>query len=262
MSKCLEYSVLRYTPILVAGEHVNIGVLFSSDNFQEFHSIKKFSRIKSFDDELDINALKFLISSIKNDIQLSLYNEDKKFNINDFTKYYMNEFHFSKPIKIAFTDLAKTIDDITKLYLKYDYEKNNRLSELEQKQLIKKILESSHKSYKQNKKIKGNFGDQITYDIIFNNYGIKFFNFKNKSINHMMNDIKAWAWNCENTPKNLKTIIIYSQDFNGNEEYNANVKTCIDILKKSSDNIFDFEAGLSLIEKFVSKQEFSKEYFS
>ena len=47
MSKCLEYSVLRYTPILVAGEHVNIGVLFSSDNFQEFHSIKKFSRIKS-----------------------------------------------------------------------------------------------------------------------------------------------------------------------------------------------------------------------
>ena len=35
----------------------------------------------------------------------------------------MNEFHFSKPIKIAFTDLAKTIDDITKLYLKYDYEK-------------------------------------------------------------------------------------------------------------------------------------------
>ena len=120
MSKCLEYSVLRYTPILVAGEHVNIGVLFSSDNFQEFHSIKKFSRIKSFDDELDINALKFLISSIKNDIQLSLYNEDKKFNINDFTKYYMNEFHFSKPIKIAFTDLAKTIDDITKLYLKYE----------------------------------------------------------------------------------------------------------------------------------------------
>ena len=50
--------------------------------------------------------------------------------------------------------------------------------------------------------------------------------------------------------------------FNGNEEYNANVKTCIDILKKSSDNIFDFEAGLSLIEKFVSTQEFSKEYFS
>lgn len=254
MSNCLEYSVLRYTPILVAGEHVNIGVLFSSDNYQDFHSIKKFNRIKSFDDELDINALKFLILSIKNDLKLSLYNENKKFNIYDFTKYYMNEFHFSKPIKIGFTDLDKTIDDITKLYLKYDYEKNNRLSEQEQKRLIKQILEYRHKSYKQNKKITGNFGDKITYDIVFNNYGVKFFDFKNKSINHMINDIKAWAWNCENTPKNLKTIIIYSQDINGNEEYNANVKICIDILKKSSDSIFDIETGLTLIERFASTQ--------
>ena len=60
MEKILKYSVLRYSPSSVSGEKINLGIIFFDEtlNYREFRYSKKFSRLSSFDDEININLVK------------------------------------------------------------------------------------------------------------------------------------------------------------------------------------------------------------
>ena len=119
MYKHLKYSVLRYSPNPITGERINLGILFSDDeiNFKEFVPTKDFVRLQNFDDELDIEAVKALLDGIKSDIA----DETRRFDIKEYTKYYVNSFAFDTVNTVLYVDLKEMLDRMTKLYLKMNY---------------------------------------------------------------------------------------------------------------------------------------------
>ena len=63
MKKLLKYSVLRYSPSTIAGEKINLGIMFYDipSGYREFKYSKKFSRLATFDDEIDLTMVKKLL---------------------------------------------------------------------------------------------------------------------------------------------------------------------------------------------------------
>lgn len=84
MSKLLKYSVLRYSPSVLSGESINLGILFSEENigYYSFRFTRNLARIKSFDDELNREALFDLLTGIKEEVDLE--SNQKIFKIDRF----------------------------------------------------------------------------------------------------------------------------------------------------------------------------------
>lgn len=247
MTNKILYSVLRYSPSLVSGESINLGVLFSDANGEcrDFVYTHKWKRIQEFDDELDIDFIKLLLESIKNEVARTILNCDQAFNLNEYIQYYTNEINFSSVYTIEWPHLdAEIIKLITKIYLKFDYEKNKRLSKDQELKVIQNILKAKDISFDKNKPIKGKYEENINYDYTFKNYGIKTFNFKAKQISSMMNDVKAWAWNCKNMDKDIKNVFIY------NSVDSVDVETLtkmLNILNDATDNLYTLEEGVEFL---------------
>lgn len=100
--KTLKYSILRYSPSLIAGESINLGVLLSIDDgeHREFIHTKNWNRIEKFDDEVNVDGVKFLLNAIREEIAISIYNKDT-FDIESFASRFTNEYRFDSPIEIV-----------------------------------------------------------------------------------------------------------------------------------------------------------------
>lgn len=259
MIQKLKYSVLRYSPSMVSGESINLGVLFTDvyGEYRDFIHTLKWNRIKEFDDELDIEILKIILTSIKDEVSRSIFNINKQFDIDRFVSYYTNEYHFDRPIEIDCEDIDEEIQEATKLYLRYDFDKKQRPSREQEISFISKLLRSKKVQYRRNASVSGRFNEKIVYDYCFQDYGIKIFHLKNDSMNRIMNDIKAWAWNCENN-QDIKTLILYEFDSRNKEKDSLEQRVAIDILKSSTRYVYDLETGISqlnaLLENKVSVQ--------
>lgn len=252
MEQKLKYSVLRYSPSMVAGESINLGVLVCSanDDYREFCYTTKWSRVKEFDDELDVDVLKTILRSIKDETSKSLYNMSRKFEIDTFVSYYTNEYHFDPPIDIYYDDFDKSTEEICKMYLRYDYDKKQRPSREQEIAFISKLLKNKNVGYKRNTGVFGSYDDKIVYDYIFQDYGIKIFHLKKNSINKMMNDVKAWAWNCEKN-KSINSMIFYDYDSNCDAEDNEMIKSAIRILKDATSEVYGLEDGIARLNKLL-----------
>lgn len=255
MSYKIKYSVLRYSPSMVAGESINLGVLISEvdGEFRKFFYTSKWSRIREFDDELDIEMVKILLNSIEEEVERSLYNLNQKFNIDKFVLYYFNEYHFDAPIDISCEDIDETVDEIVKLYLRFDFDKKHRPSREEEIAFISKILKNKNVKYKRNLGIQGKFDDKIVYDYIFWDYGVKIFHLKKSSINKMMNDIKAWAWNCEKNTV-IKTMIFYEYDSQDSLEDRKIVEKAVSILEDATSEVYVLEDGIARLNLLLEIQ--------
>ena len=60
--------VLRYAS---TGERINLGIIFSEKqlHYMAFKFTKSLTRLSRFDDEIDINMVRLLLSSIKDDVE-------------------------------------------------------------------------------------------------------------------------------------------------------------------------------------------------
>ena len=93
--KVLEYSVLRYSPS--TGERINLGILFNEQqmHFMDFKFTKSLTRLSRFDDEININMVRLLLASIKEEVDyfsgipLGKF-EDNKYIIYNFRNLYSN----------------------------------------------------------------------------------------------------------------------------------------------------------------------------
>ncbi len=121
MSKgTMEYSVLRYTPSKFAGEYINLGVLFAddTDSNARFSHINKMDRLSSFDNNVDIEGVRRLLESIDKDVHKM--SAENKFILEDFIKYYINGFEFSKPKKAVYEEYDEMVDMLSQSYLRFD----------------------------------------------------------------------------------------------------------------------------------------------
>lgn len=246
--KKLKYSILQYSPSLVSGESINLGVLAASDvePFVDFIPTKKMTRIAEFDDSLDLDMLKLILQGIKNKASITLENYDKVFDIQKFVQFYCNEYHFSRIMTFSYHDFDSTLEELFRMYLPQDFAKEKRPSHAEELQFMTKILKTGNVDFRRNVREWGSYSEPIRYDFRINNYGIKLFWLNGKDLNRIITSVKAWAWNCQHSPKDVKTVIIYN--FNSDESASKELQMILNIFKDSSDCIYSWTDGLKWLD--------------
>ncbi|MDD6441828.1 MAG: DUF3037 domain-containing protein [bacterium] len=252
MEKILKYSVLRYSPSSVSGEKINLGIIFFDEtlNYREFRYSKKFSRLSSFDDEININLVKKLLQSIKDEVEGNLFTYNK-FDIDEYIKYYVNDFCFDKPKSIKYEVLEEMTERLHKAYFRFDYDKSQRPSKSDDKKLIEQLICTQGKSCKKDFYVYGRCNDKIKYDIVTEDYNIKIFDFEDKQLSLLINNAKTWAWNTM-FGDDKKSIIIYRYN-DINSKYSTEFKIIMNIFKNAQANVYDIEEGMQFLQNTLAK---------
>lgn len=247
MGKFLKYSVLRYSPSKVAGEKINLGIIFSDmeSDYKEFRYTKRFSRLSTFDDEIDISMVKKLLQSISDDVFGNIFTYNS-FDIDQYTRFFVNDFTFEKPKLIEYDDLNETIKKLHKTYFRFEYDREERPSKEDDKAIIAKIISAEGKNVKKDESIYGSCNEKITYDLVTDDYCIKLFDFDGKNLNKLVNSAKTWAWNAMQDDKK-KLIIIYRYT-EESSKYNEEFKIIMDIFRKSNTRVYDIEDGMRMLQ--------------
>lgn len=251
MNSNIKYSAFRYMPSFITAESLIIGMLISVDGEYSFYPTTNFNRVKEFDDELNIDYLKNLLKTLEKELSTNIINTEE--SILSKKSHFVNEFSFDPIVDMGLVeDVDDVVDSLKKTYLKYDYEKSKRLSKKDELKLINVILKSNHIEYAQRQYTTGHFEERIWYDYIFLDYGIKFFSFNSKSLNQVLNHIKAWAWNCSKN-NNIKTVFIYDYDKNEYPENQKDVEILLNILKNETELVYDIQRGLDFVSTIAKK---------
>lgn len=248
MEKVLKYSILRYSPSKIAGEQINLGIIFDAeaDTYREFRYSKKFSRVSNFDDEVDIDVVKGLLKQIKQDVEGTLFSYGN-FDIDDYVNYYINDFSFEKPKQIIYEDMSEVLESLYKTYFRFEFDKADRPTKEDDKKMVARILRDSGKKLINERSIFGKYHDKVTYDIVTDDYKIKFFDFDNKDLNKLVNSAKAWAWNGRhNTGSELIIIYRYSDEIS--KHHNEEFDVIMNILDESNVKVVNIDKGLQLLQ--------------
>lgn len=248
--KILKYSVLRYSPSKVAGEKINLGIIFydMESGYKVFKYSRKFSRLSTFDDEIDVQMVKKLLQSIADDVSGNLFTYNK-FDIDQYTKYFVSDFSFEKPKAIQYDDLEEMIQRLHKTYFRFEYDKAERPSKEDDKAIIAKLISAEGKKVRKDECVYGSCNEKIIYDLVTDDYCIKIFDFDGKNLNKLVNSAKTWAWNAMQDNEE-KVIIIYRY----NEEiskYNDEFKIIMNIFEKAKTRVYDIEEGMRILQGVV-----------
>lgn len=250
MGKQLKYSVLRYSPSTVSGEAINLGILFAEEDtgFRDFVYIKKFARLSKFDDTVPILKVKEFLKGIKEDIEPTIFNQN--FNIDQYTKYYINDYYFDRPKTIEYSVLEDAVLRIHKTYLRFDFPISDRPTKDDDKKLISEILKAKGIDTERRGVVTGAFDDNITFDFLTDQYCIKLFDFDSKDLSRVVDTAKTWAWNCKfSVENNRKTMILYRFCFDESAEINRQYFDVISkIFLKSGTKFIELEQGVDLLQ--------------
>lgn len=175
----LIYSVCKYVPDLMRGEAINVGIVVHSpeDKRVLFRAVKNFSRIRAFDDEVDIDILKALLESI--DVQFntaSLLEDEKELSslslLNNELIYFVNQIQFDEIKTILSSNIEQDISDLVDTYLYYEKKKSNRISSERVRNLASRLVTNSElkKNINRHPNIKNNF-EQVPVDFTLNIHG-------------------------------------------------------------------------------------------
>ena len=229
------FSVLKYK--LITNESINIGILFHNLDTDErrFETITKWSRLKNFDDEINITFFKILLNGMREEIQNSLLNSVVYFDISAYTKKFCNEMRFTKIYEDYTEDFNEFIEFNKRNFLRYDYDKKDRPDREQQVKYMKRLMKSNEISYSV-KKLDGLYQEPIQYDYTIGNYAFKFFAFENKKLDSLIHTAKAWAYTAEEMSSVYKTIFVYDMDVNDKK-----FDVIINILKKSAHRVIRYD---------------------
>lgn len=246
----IDFSVLSYHPSFLTDESINVGILFhcKSTNKRFFKSTHNWTRLEKFDDELDINFAKIFLEGIEEEINekemVKLFETKKNFEIKNFIRFYVNEFKFSTIHTVEFHNFEEFIENTSKIYLRYDFDKRVRPKKKEELAFLKLILKDKNiKS--ENKVIKGLYEDSIVFDYVFEDFGIKLFNFEENALPKIINHIKTWTYNARELKNQYRIIITYTKDNDFDIEKNIHFQAIKNIVNDSDiDRIIEFDKCL------------------
>lgn len=248
MKKYLKYSILRYSPSSVAGEKINLGIVVYDDllGVREFRYTKKFKRLASFDDEIDLKNVKLLLKDIKEELEVSLIS-DTDFNVENYIKYYNNDFSFDSPKRLEYTSFDETLNQLYRIYFRFDFEKSERPDKADEVRLMEEIIRARSIEYKKNQYVVGDFNERLKYDIITDKYKIKIFDFDGKDLSKLINSVKAWAFNFLHTEdKELLFVYRYSDS---EKLKDPHFSIIMSIFKTVNAEIYDIDDSMQLIQK-------------
>ena len=243
----VEYAALKYYNNVISEECLYIGMLFHNltTGKRDFRYISNFKRFQSFDDEADVDFVKLYLAGIKQQVEVNIFNYKDEFSISDFTKIYVNEFRFSNATLMEVEDGEDYVDKLTKMYLKFDFSKDKRLSHKEEKRYIRKILSSSNVEFS-TPTVSGIYDENVNFDYIIGNVAIKLFSFKEKNAAKLIPTAKQWAFSAEELKNRYKIVFIYDDD-----DKTPQLKIVMEILKKHAE-VFQLQDGLDYVLKEIS----------
>ncbi|MCM1174114.1 MAG: hypothetical protein NC341_03580 [Blautia sp.] len=244
----IEYSALNYYHSPVSDECLCLGILFHNitTGQRDFRYISNFKRFQMFDDEADVNFVKAYLAGIKEDIENSVLNYHKSFELQSYIKVFANEFRFSTIKRLQVDEREDYIENLTKIYLKYDLAKAQRLNNNEEKKLIRRVLETNHLAYT-NGRIFGEFNDEIPFDYQLDKLCIKHFSFKGKNLRRIISSARQWSFAAGEMAGVKKVLFIYDSDF----EDRDNLRIIINILSKHAE-VLQMDKGMDYILNLCS----------
>ena len=244
----IEYSALKYYNNIISDECLYIGMLFHNLTTGErvFKHISNFKRFRMFDDEVDVDFVKSYLNGIKQQVERNILNYQDDFSIFDYTSIFVNEFRFTKAISIEVAEDEDYVDKFTKMYLKFDFNKNQRLSAVEEKKYIKKILASSNVEFSE-PKISGIYDENVTFDYVIGDVAIKLFSFKQKKAAKLVPAAKQWAFSAAELKDKYKIVFLYVDD-------NDDMSLFKPVMRILSENaiVYKLQDGLDYVLKAVS----------
>lgn len=214
----------------------------------EFKYSRKFSRLTTFDDEIDILMVKKLLQSIESDVAGNIFTYDK-FDIEQYTKYFVSDFYFERPRTICYDNLEETIKRVHKTYFRFDYDKADRPSKEDDKSIIAQIIAAEGKQVRKNESVYGCCNEKIRYDLVTDDYFIKIFDFDEKDLKRLVNNAKTWAWNAMNSnEKRVMIIYRYNEEVS---QYNNEFNIIMNIFKRSNIRVYDIEEGVRILQNLA-----------
>ncbi|MCI6854053.1 MAG: DUF3037 domain-containing protein [Firmicutes bacterium] len=243
----IEYAALKYYNNVISDECLYIGMLFHNltTGKRDFRYISNFKRFQSFDDEADIDFVKLYLAGIKQQVEENLFNYKTDFSISNFTKIYVNEFRFSDVTTMEVEENEDYVEALTKMYLKFDFSKEKRLSNSEEKKYIRKILSSSNVAFS-SPKVFGAYDESVNFDYIIGNIAIKLFSFKEKDAKKLIPSAKQWAFSAEELKERYKIVFLYDDETNSPQ-----LNIVMEILKKHA-SVYQLQDGLDYVLKAIS----------
>lgn len=215
MSKICKFSVLRYVPEQHREEFINIGLVFHSpeDRYINIQFTTKFSRVTTFDDEVDINFLKVILKGIENDLSLSSTitgpSENELANKNFLDKAtmsYVNQLQFSKVKSLISSNYLKDEQDLFNTFVYFDTHKEKRITRQKVKSLLSKVFAENEREFDYRKDLEIKLEtDDINVDFAFKkitDQGTKnnilnslSFDYSSSQEKNALSLAKEWHWN-------------------------------------------------------------------
>lgn len=240
----IEYAPLNYYHSPISDECLCIGILFynTTTGHRDFRYISNFQRFRTFDDDADIDFVKLYLKGIKEDSEISLLNYKEDFSLESYIRVYANEFQFSHVKELNVREDENYVEDLTKIYLKYDLPKTNRLNVNDEKKLIGRVLKSNNIEYTMQETTSGPYDDKITFDYQFGNVCVKFFSLKEKNLRRIIGSARQWSFAADELSPEKTVLFIYDSDVS--DVYNLNI--ILKILKRHA-QVLEFAEGMEFI---------------
>ncbi len=249
----IKFAVLSYYPSVIATENMNIGIIFLNVNSNErkFFTLKNWSRLQSFDDEVDIGFMKDYLKGMKSQIEENLINRDKVFDLEEFIRHYVNELRFSEVQNVFVEDADDFIMLTRKVHMRNDFDLKERLNQDSELRYIKMIMRSNNVEFS-NKPVVGIFDENILFDYTVGDLGFKNFVFEDKNIKSMITTAKYWAYNALTLKDKYRTVFVYDDDSNNSSEF----KIIMNILRA---NAFKVIKGNEVMNFLINEENLKLE---
>ncbi len=239
----IKYSILNYYHSPISDECLSLGVLIHNVTTGErvFRYISNFRRFQSFDDEADVDFVKLYLKGIKEEVEVNLFNFNTAFSLDKYIIPYANDFRFSKVNIMDVSETEDYVDDLVKIYLKFDLNKSQRMSDAEEKRFIRRIFIDNNIHYS-TEKICGPYNDDIAFDYSTKCAYIKFFNFKGKNLKRLVSNARQWAFAADELASKKNVLFVYDTDYMDKD----NLDIILKILSKNAE-VLKFTEGMNYI---------------
>lgn len=228
MKSRVKYAILKYVPNIERNERINVAITLHYPNSKQLEMtiINNWKRVKSFDDEADIQFLKKYVEALKDQFTINLINDfdgislDDPLLLDELTKYFVNKFVF----EIHEIDTNETFSDLLKnlkrIYLYYEIEKNKRISEKESKAYIERHLLENNILYEKRgtkNSIQEQYGNNINFDYKIENNYYKLIFLTEENYAGYVGILKMWIANAIMLKKENKKLIFVIDDLLKND---------------------------------------------
>ena len=225
----VKFAILKYIPNFERNEKINIGIILHYPDTKQLDMelINKWQRVKSFDDEVDVSFLKDYVSDLKKEFTSNLFNQESlnnPFLLEDLTKYFVNKFIFEIHEIISETPFNELLTYLKKIYLYYDFSKNERTTERETKILLERFLLEKNIVYERRgakNTLHEKYGNTINFDYKIGDSYYKLIFLTEDNYNGYVAMLKMWIMNSVLLKEEGKKMIFVLDDLIKNERTNS-----------------------------------------